>query len=206
MIIEFYGTYSAFIDVFALGALFGIIYDAFRILRISRMPYLIPQGKIYKLIKIPDKHSAKAPKAIKNFFLFSNTFLTFMEDMIFWLIVSVGEILFIYHVNGGVVRIYFIIFTFIGAALYFFTVGKITKYFSIRIIFLMRCLLYWSFYIIIYPVRLILILCRSIAKFILNITVVPLTAAIENRCNSKYSQERISRILTQSKKGFFKYD
>ena len=112
MIIEFYGTYSAFIDVFALGALFGIIYDAFRILRISRMPYLIPQGKIYKLIKIPDKHSAKAPKVIKNFFLFSNTFLTFMEDMIFWLIVSVGEILFIYHVNGGVVRIYFIIFTF----------------------------------------------------------------------------------------------
>ena len=206
MILEFYGAYSAFINAAILGVIFGIIYDIFRILRISRIPYLAPKGKFYKIIKIPERNKLDSKKRLKNFFCVSDTLLTFIEDLIFWLIVSIGEILFIYHINGGVVRIYFILFTFAGAALYFFTIGKFTVYFSVRIIFLARCLLYWSVYIIIYPVRLIGFLLLKFICFFANITVLPLVRAFKKSRIARYSKKRMLRILTQSKKGFFIYD
>jgi len=203
MILEFYGTYSAFINAVLLGVIFGIIYDIFRILRISRVPHLVPKGKFYNLIKIPERKKAKQRK---NLLLFSDILITFAEDIAFWIIVSIGEILFMYHVNGGVVRVYFILCTFLGAAFYFFTIGKITMYFSVRIIFLIRCLLYWCFYIIIYPIRLVLLLFKKTVLFIANITVVPIAKALKKRHLNIYSKKRMLRILTQSKKGFFTYD
>ena len=205
MILEFYGAYSAFAASFALGAFFGLIYDIFRIFRISRIPYLAPQGRFFEWIKIPAKNPAKPRKATKVL-CFSDSVLTFAEDILFWIIVSVSEVLFIYHINGGVIRFYFFIFTFIGASLYFSTIGKITVYFSVRIIFLIRCLLYWSFYIIIYPVRLIWVLLKKTWKFIVSVTVMPIYRAITLNMAKSYSRKRINRILEHSKKGFFTYD
>ena len=205
MILEFYGEYSAFVNALLLGIIFGIIYDVFRILRISRVPYLAPKGKFYELIKIPERKKAKT-KAQKNFFALSDTVMTLIEDIAFWLIASLGEILFIYHVNGGVIRIYFIICTFVGAALYFFTIGKVTMYFSVRIIFLIRCLLYWCFCIIIYPIKLFGFFLAKTVFFIANITVLPIFRAWQSHRANLYSKKRMLRILTQSKKGFFIYD
>ena len=206
MILEFYGAYSAFINAAILGVFFGFVYDIFRILRISRIPYLAPKGKFYELItpkKQAEKQRKKPPKKI---FALSDTVLTFIEDIIFWIVASLGEILFIYHVNGGVIRVYFILCTFAGAALYFFTAGKITMYFSVRIIFLIRCLLYWTFYIIIYPVRLILLFTKNTLVFIADITVKPIIQKTRKHRAKVYSRKRILRILAQSKKGFFTYD
>ena len=197
MILEFYGAYSAFVNAFFLGVLFGMIYDVFRIARVSRLPYLMPKGKLYEMIAIPEKK--KRGKTAKGFFAASDALLTFAEDMVFWLIVSAGEILFIYHVNGGAVRGYFILCTFAGAAVYFFTAGKITMFFSVRLIFLLRCLLYWFFYIIIYPVRLILRLFGKAWR----LTFVPLFSAVQRKRAASYSKKRVSHILTQSKKGFY---
>lgn len=197
MILEFYGAYSAFVNAALLGVLFGMIYDVFRIARVSRMPYLMPKGKFYEIIAVPEKK--KRAKATPRLFTASDALLTFAEDIIFWLIISAGEILFIYHVNGGAVRVYFVLCTFAGAAVYFFTAGKITMFFSVRFIFLLRCLLYWIFYIIIYPVRLILRLFEKTAR----LTLIPLCEAVKKRRLASYSKKRTSRILTQSKKGFY---
>jgi hypothetical protein len=197
MILEFYGAYSAFAGALLLGVLFGVIYDVFRIARVSRMPYLMPKGKLYELIKVPEKK--RRGKALPKLLGASDALLTFAEDIVFWLTVSAGEILFIYHVNGGAVRVYFILCTFAGAAVYFFTAGKITMFFSVRIIFLLRCLLYWIFYIIIYPVRLILRLFEKAAR----LTFIPLFKAVKKRRLVSYSKKRVSRILMQSKKGFY---
>ena len=133
MILEFYGTYSAFVNAALLGVFLGMVYDVFRILRISRMPYIVLAGKFYDIIKIPERK----PWGVR-FFTVSDKLLTFAEDIVFWIIASAAEILFIYQVNGGAVRIYFIMCTFAGALLYFFTAGKITMFFSVRIIFLIR--------------------------------------------------------------------
>jgi hypothetical protein len=200
MIVEFYGTYSAFVNAALLGVLLGIVYDIFRIARISRMPYIAPEGRFYEIIKIPERK-----KTLPGFVSVSDKLLTFAEDIVFWIIASVAEVLFIYHINGGAVRVYFIMCTFSGAALYFFTVGKITMYFSVRIIFLLRCLLYWTFYIIIYPIRLILRFIVNVWRFIANNTIAPIKRIIKKRRLLSYSKKRISCILMQSKKGFI-YD
>ena len=197
MILEFYGAYSAFVNAALLGVLFGMIYDIFRIARVSRLPYLMPKGKFYEIIAMPQKK--KQGKPVPKLFAASDTLLTFAEDIVFWLIISAGEILFIYHVNGGAVRVYFILCTFAGAAVYFFTAGKITMFFSVRLIFLLRCLLYWIFYIIIYPVRLILRLFGKAWR----LTFVPLFSAVQRKRAASYSKKRVSHILTQSKKGFY---
>ena len=180
---------------------FGLLYDVFRISRVSRLPYIAPSGRFYDLIKIPSE-SKISSFFIKKAFVFSDNVFTVLEDILFWLMVSISEILFIYHVNGGVVRIYFLLYSFLGAALYFFTFGKLTMYFAIRIIFLIRCLLYWIFCIIIYPIRFILLVSNRFLAFLLNITLVPIINAIKKRAIHKYSEKRISFILAQSKKGF----
>jgi hypothetical protein len=164
------------------------------------MPYIAPEGRFYEIIQIPERK-----KTLPRFVSVSDKLLTFAEDIVFWIIASVAEVLFIYHINGGAVRVYFIMCTFSGAALYFFTVGKITMYFSVRIIFLLRCLLYWTFYIIIYPIRLILRFIVNVWRFIANNTIAPIKRIIKKRRLLSYSKKRISRILMQSKKGFI-YD
>jgi hypothetical protein len=203
MILEFYGAYSTFFNAVVLGIFFGIIYDIFRILRISRLPYLKPVGRFYEIIQIPKQKNFLIRKFSIKFIVASNTVITFIEDIVFWTIASIGHILFIYHVNGGVVRIYFIMCTFLGASLYFFSIGKITMYFSVRIIFVVRCFLYWAFRIIIYPISLILRLFKNVARFLALITFIPINNFIRNRRLSSYSKKRVSHILLQSKKGFY---
>lgn len=202
MIDIFYGKYSSFLIAIFLGIFFGIVYDAFRIIRISRLPYLMPQGRLYEYIKIPRQKTNKIRKKIANILNFSDNIIIFAEDMFFWIIASIAEILFIYHINGGVIRIYFILCTFLGAAVYFFSVGKLTIYFSVRIIFLLRCLLYWLFYIIIYPIRMIFAVLKKIIYFIVRITVFPIVLAVKAKHKNKYSKKRVYLILDKAKKGF----
>lgn len=171
---DFYNTYASFIGAVSLGIIFGIIYDIFRILRISRMPYLFPKGRLYDIIKIPENHRATKPSKLKKMIFLSANTITMIEDILFCIIISLAEILFIYHINGGEIRIYYFIFTFIGASIYFFTVGKTVMYFSVRIIFLIRCLLYWSVYIIIYPIRKIFLIFKKLVEFIIQNIITPI--------------------------------
>ncbi|MBQ8403508.1 MAG: spore cortex biosynthesis protein YabQ [Clostridia bacterium] len=202
MITAFYGKYSAFLLAFLLGVFFGVLDDVFRILRISRLPYLIPKGKFYEFIKIPSKEFLKGKNFFRGLFKISNNLITFSEDIAFWIITSICEVLFIYHINGGNVRIYFIMCTFLGAAVYFFTLGKLTMYFSVRIIFLLRCLLYWLFYIIIYPIRIAFLILKKIFGFIARITILPIVNAVKIKRANDYSAKRAYLILDKSKKGF----
>ena len=202
MTVEFYGRYSAFVMALLLGLFFGLLYDVFRIIRVSRMPYIVPEGRLYDMIKIPSGAPSRFRKATRKLFSVSDALATFAEDILFWITVSVCEILFVYHVNGGVVRIYFIIYSFLGAALYFFTLGKLTMYFAVRIVFLSRCTVYWTVRIIICPIRFILTVSFKCLRFIASVTLIPVINIIKKRASYKYSQKRISRILAESKKGF----
>ena len=132
----------------------------------------------------------------------SDNWLTFAEDTVFWIRASILEILFIYHINNGAIRVYFIMCTVLGATIYFFTIGKITIYFSVRIIFLIRCLLYWGIYIIIYPIRVIFHFIIKVTLFIVSKTIIPVVETVKKQSLNSYSKKRASHILIQSKKGF----
>ncbi len=85
--------------------------------------------------------------------------------------------------------------------LYCFTVGKTVMYFSIRIIFLIRCLLYWSFYIIIYPIKKALSFFAKCSRFLNNKVIMP----VKSKNELKYSEKRIAQILTDANSGFLIY-
>lgn len=200
MISDFYSSYSSFILSALLGISIGMIYDIFRILRIARIPQIAPRGKFYDIIKIPDSSLPKFAK-LKSMIKLSSDILVFAEDIIFWIIISLLQIIFIYHINDGEIRLYFFIFSFLGALVYFFTVGKAVMYFSIRIIFLIRCLLYWAFYIIIYPIKKSLSFFAKCAHFFNIKIVIP----AKNKNELKYSEKRIARILADANSGFLIY-
>ena len=204
MINDFYSSYSSFIISAFLGISIGIIYDIFRIFRIARSSYLIPQGKFYNAIN-PKENNIFKNCNFKKIFRVSSTFLTLAEDVIFWIITSLVQILFIYHINYGEIRIYFFIFEAIGATLYFFTIGNLVIYFSVRIIFLIRCLLYWTFYIIIYPIKRILSILIIFMRFIYEHIITKILFKIKHKKELKYSEKRLAEILANAESGFLVY-
>ncbi|MGN1095012.1 MAG: spore cortex biosynthesis protein YabQ [Eubacteriales bacterium] len=191
-----------FLGALSLGVIFGLIYDVFRILRISRLPYIAPSGKFYDKIKIPEKPKENKKSLFTDILHFSDTAITITEDIVFWLIITVCEILFIYHVNGGEIRIYFFLCTLFGAAVYFFTAGKIVMYFSVRIIFLTRCLLYWMIYIIIYPIRKVFLAFKRALIFINRKFFLPVKTKLTERMERRYSDIRCKEILENAENGF----
>lgn len=205
MIADFYSSYASFIEAVYLGLFFGALYDVFRILRVSRLPNIVPKGKFYDTIKIPQKSIPKRKTILNNIIHLSGNAIVVIEDIIFWIIATVAQILFIYHTNGGEIRIYFFAFSFAGAALYFFTFGKLVMYFAVRIIFLIRCLLYWLFYIIIYPIRKTLSALRKFAVFLASKTIKPIVAKIKTKAMASYSKKRVAFIISQSQNGFLTY-
>lgn len=204
MIADFYNSYKSFLGAVSLGVIFGILYDIFRILRISRMPHIAPAGKFYDRIAMPKK-DGKKHKNVKKILHISDSAITIIEDILFWLIITLSEILFIYHVNGGEIRIYFFVCNFIGAAIYFFTAGKLMMFFSVRSIFIFRCLLYWLIYIIIYPVRKILSLFKRILMFMYTKIMYPAIMRSRNRRETSYSMRKCAEMLKEARMGFSNY-
>ena len=154
----------------ALGFLLGVVYDIFRIIRISRSDPPVPSGGFYKKISQkskPKMRRMKIEKARKPLFCA----LTFFEDILFFLICALSEILFFLAFNDGAVRIYCLFFTAAGFFVYIITVGRAVMFFSSNIIFLFKCLIYWIFYIIMIPIRYISIAARKFFSLLFTVSI-----------------------------------
>ena len=84
--------YDSAVRVFSfvcLGAVLGAIYDVFRVLRISRKGGNSPSGRIYE--KLKPKKKLFSGKAVPKWLKLTDNALTFIEDILFWLIVFVTE-------------------------------------------------------------------------------------------------------------------
>lgn len=164
----FYDPAALIIKAALLGVVLGVIYDVFRILRISASSKA-PSGIFFEKIK-PKKPllCSRKPKKAKKL---GEKALVFIEDVLFFMIFAAAEILFFLGLNGGEIRIYCLIFTLIGFVLYLVSIGRIVIYFSSIIIFFSKCLLYWSFYIIIIPVKFFWMLIKKVSSAFFAATV-----------------------------------
>ena len=150
----FYDSYQLIFIFFLPGVFLGVVYDIFRILRISRTSDLPVSGTFYDKIR-PQKPLCALlarffqSKSLKT----ADRIFVFIEDILFWIIAAVTEILLIFHTNGGEIRIYCLLATIAGFFLYHETLGKVVAFFARQISFLLRCLIYWLLYDIIYPVK-----------------------------------------------------
>ncbi len=114
-----------------VGAFLGILWDAFRIIRIAC--YGKKKNGVPPPVKLPANEKevirALAFKHSQKFFSLSGI-LIFLSDLFFCISASISVILLIFHLNGGQIRGFAILGTFTGFTVYYFTVGKITIIFS----------------------------------------------------------------------------
>lgn len=115
------------------GAIIGIIFDIFRILR----------------------QSFKTPNII-----------TYIEDVLFWLIATFSVIYSLFVFNNGEIRGYLFIGLFLGVVLYLLFFSKIIIKISVKIIIFVKQLIYNLLKIVINPLK---ILSVNIWKILNNI-------------------------------------
>ena len=189
---EFFYDSWLIVVAFALaGVIFGLIYDFFRIMRLARAPDISPRGKLYDKIK---PKFPIIPKKLKITVGIADDILVFIEDILFWRCAATVEVLFIYQINRGEIRLGFLVFTFLGFAAYNFTLGKLVTLSSKYIIFFCRCLIFWLLYIIIYPIKKALTAAICV--------LATLFRKINRLLCDKISADRQKKALRYAEKGF----
>ncbi len=189
----FYDSALNVLSFLCLGVMLGAVYDFFRVLRISRKGTDTLSGGIYD--KIRPKNSLAKPRKV---ILHTDSVLTFIEDILFWMTVLVSEAIYIYYINDGEPRTDHFVLSAAGFMLYRISIGRIVVFLSRQIIFFARCLLFWSVYIIMYPVRVMQkLICRAVTG-----TAKLVFGAIGDARKRAYSKRAKKRLLDMSARGF----
>lgn len=195
----FYDSWLCVIASALPGVLLGIIYDIFRILRISRSGNIkIDNKKLQKLMPPRILRFKKPSRFLRS----ANNVLIFTEDILFWLIAFIVDILFIYKINNGEIRVEFIIFFLLGFWAYHISAGKLIIHISKYIIFLFRCLISGIVYIIIYPLKKICGYIFKVLRLFYKNTFVRLIESMIKAENRLYSEKTKKALLKASFEGF----
>ena len=198
----FYDSYLLILLFLLPGVFLGIVFDVFRILRIGRTADITVAGSFYDKIRPRGslfggaKHFSVS-KTAKT----ANTILIFIEDILFWLIAAIIEILFFFHTNGGEIRIYCLIFSALGFFLYNRTIGMLVIACAKQIIFCTRCLIYWIFYAILYPIKAI----WHVIQKLLSATIGRWISVAKAKKRWQQSEKRKKAILQAAELGFAVY-
>lgn len=127
-----------------VGVLLGVVYDFFRIRRISY------------------SSGAKNDRSINKIRDRIECFIIFFEDVLYAVICSVVLSIFIFYMNSGRLRGIAIIGSLLGFWLYYNTVGKLVVFCSERIIRFIRYILRKIYSIFLRPLLLILVISVKI--------------------------------------------
>jgi spore cortex biosynthesis protein YabQ len=93
-------------------------------------------------------------------------FLTQLEDLLYWVFVSVLLFYFILHKNHGEVRVYAIVGVFAGMALYFASISRLVRKAAIVVIAFFEKILLIALRILFYPFRVLFQLLNVPARFL----------------------------------------
>ena len=151
MISFFYDSYWTILNFFFPGVFLGFVYDFFRLCRIARNENIllgkkeIHRSKFSNVDMEPTKDDGNSKKKIFD------AVLVFIEDIIFFIIVSVVEILTTYYVNNGEIRIYCLLSSYAGFMTYQKTIGIAIIFFSKKIVYLLNKALYCIICLILKP-------------------------------------------------------
>ena len=185
----FYDSRLLLFHGFLLGLAFGVIYDIFRLIRISLSTGNIAyKSRFFKLIS-PKKPIFKQYKPLKRAGEKLYFISVFIEDVLFFIICSLFTVLFFLGENDGEIRAIVIIFSALGFAAYILTVGKLTFLFSKHIIFFARCLLYWFFYVILLPIRIVVHTAERLLVFLYKISIKRISDSHKRKISSKIQED-----------------
>ena len=117
-----------------IGGALGVIWDIFRVIRIAvygrrrwnMAPIRLPPTEKETASVLALTHSQKIPS-----FAF---FATMVTDVVFCLVSAVTVIILLFHLNDGEVRAFALFGALLGFLVYYFSVGRLTVFFSEAII------------------------------------------------------------------------
>lgn len=165
----FYDDPLDILKFFLLGAVLGIVFDIFRIARIALdKENSVKPNSFYIKIAPAGFFDKKKTKKFRSAVLYA---LTFAGDFIFCIFSAAAFIFLTYAVNDGEIRIFGFILAAFGFSLYYISIGKAVIYLSGHIIFFTKILIYWLLYIIIKPIKSVLLFAARLIKRIFNATV-----------------------------------
>ena len=100
----------------------------------------------------------------------TNTLVTNMEDIVFWILAGLSIIYSMVNFSNGILRSYMVMGIFIGYTTYMLTISKYIMKFSISVIFILKKIIQNIWKIILYPLKFlyetICIPLKNIAKII----------------------------------------
>lgn len=89
-------------------------------------------------------------------------FITYIEDIIFWILTGILTLYFIFYYNNGEIRFYIFLGIMLGILIYMLTISKHIINFSVTIITFFKDITIKISKIILYPLRLILTISKKI--------------------------------------------
>ena len=158
----FYDSCSLILKFSIPGILLSMVYDLFRLIRIGRNDRRHSPLDAWRKRYFPCPPSDKRQRKHINI---SEDILVFAEDILFCLIASFTEILAIYHINRGEIRIYCLMISVCVFFIYQKTVGKAFLILSTKILYLLRYVLYGVGCLILSPTLLFLKTVKRSARF-----------------------------------------
>lgn len=92
----------------------------------------------------------------------TSDFVTYIEDIIFWILTGILTLYFIFYYNNGEIRFYIFLGIIIGALIYMLTISKHIIKFSVTIITFFKDITIKISKIILYPLQLILTISKKL--------------------------------------------
>lgn len=104
----------------------------------------------------------------------TSDFITYIEDITFWILAGTLTLYFIFSLNNGEIRLYILIGIILGIIIYMLTISKYIVKFSVEVINFLKNIILKVIRIINYPIKLVLnilkkILFRPISFIFINI-------------------------------------
>ena len=124
--------------------------------------------------------------------------IIFIEDIIFCLCSSVIVVLFVYHINSGIIRWFALFGCALAFAFYYFTVGKFVMFLSEKLIRLISALLRFIYNITVVP-------ARTVIKFLIKTAVLLIKKIIAltiKACAGFAFHKRKRKFISEAGKGF----
>ncbi len=117
--------------------------------------------------------------------------ITYLEDILFWILTGLLILFSIFKFNNGDIRAYIILGIFIGLALYMLVFSKIVINTLVKIILVIKQIISFVSKIILYPIKLITKISKIVTK--------PIKKLLKNLTNNIKKIPKISKKQNKSK-------
>ena len=197
--------FKLLVSAFLWGIVVGIFNDLNRISRALLFTDAITdKGQRYYEIELPIiksslKSKLKLDAKKRNNLLYNG--LLALQDFVLVLVYFMGLVFLNYELNKGDFRTFTVVFSLVGAVLYYFTVGKLVFNLSELICFVIRAMAVIGFYVFFTPIMYILTKMR---RFFENIYIF-FQNAIAKNIKKRYNKYKEKNLIRKSIHAFLKY-